>query len=262
MFWDNVAGVYDLFADIFNKETHKALIAAVSSRITPYDAVLECACGTGLLTGAIAERCRTLLATDFSANMLKRAKKKYGALPNVTFRQADILHLDEPDGQFDVVIAANVIHLLDEPYKALAELDRVCRSGGTIIVPTYMNRSEQGKTSGFASTVGKAGADFKRQFTFDTYKQFIAAAGYDDVDYAYCPGRVPCAVAVIQAVKSKKKGSAEYSAEPFLHFVFIFSSVGGCLRRKRAAFDTLPAILTAPARRSAARARRGSGSWR
>ena len=46
-------------------------------------------------------------------------------------------------------------------------------------------------------TVGKAGADFKRQFTFDTYKQFIAAAGYDDVDYAYCPGRVPCAVAVI-----------------------------------------------------------------
>lgn len=116
-----------------------------SSRITPYDAVLECACGTGLLTGAIAERCRTLLATDFSANMLKRAKKKYGALPNVTFRQADILHLDEPDGQFDVVIAANVIHLLDEPYKALAELDRVCRSVGTIIVPTYMNRSEQGQ---------------------------------------------------------------------------------------------------------------------
>ena len=137
MFWDNVAGVYDLFADIFNKETHKALIAAVSSRITPYDAVLECACGTGLLTGAIAKRCRTLLATDFSANMLKRAKKKYGALPNVTFRQADILHLDGPDGQFDVVIAANVIHLLDEPYKALAELDRVCRSGGTIIEDLY-----------------------------------------------------------------------------------------------------------------------------
>ena len=191
MFWDNVAGVYDLFADIFNKETHKALIAAVSSRITPDDAVLECACGTGLLTGAIAERCRTLLATDFSANMLKRAKKKYGALPNVTFRQADILH-------FDVVIAANVIHLLDEPYKALAELDRVCRSGGTIIVPTYMNRSEQGKTSGFASTVGKAGADFKRAFTLASYQQFFADAGYTHVSYTLCEGRIPCAVAIIQ----------------------------------------------------------------
>ena len=28
-------------------------------------------------------------------------------------------------------------------------------------------------------------------------KMFDLAAGYDDVDYAYCPGRVPCAVAVI-----------------------------------------------------------------
>ena len=197
MFWDNVAWLYDIFADGINREANRALCAAVGELISPADDVLECACGTGLLSGVIADKCKSLIATDFSANMLKRAKKKYGALPNVTFRQADILHLDEPDGQFDVVIAANVIHLLDEPYKALAELDRVCRSGGTIIVPTYMNRSEQGKTSGFASTVGKAGADFKRQFTFDTYKQFIAAAGYDDVDYAYCPGRVPCAVAVI-----------------------------------------------------------------
>ena len=197
MFWDNIAWIYDLFANVVNRRANQALCREVEGLIEPNDDVLECACGTGLLSGVIARRCKSLIATDFSANMLKRAKKKYGALPNVTFRQADILHLDEPDGQFDVVIAANVIHLLDEPYKALAELDRVCRSGGTIIVPTYMNRSEQGKTSGFASTVGKAGADFKRQFTFDTYKQFIAAAGYDDVDYAYCPGRVPCAVAVI-----------------------------------------------------------------
>lgn len=180
--------------------------------------------GTGLLTGAIAERCRTLLATDFSANMLKRAKKKYGALPNVTFRQADILHLDEPDGQFDVVIAANVIHLLDEPYKALAELDRVCRSVGTIIVPTYMNRSEQGKTSGFASTVGRAGADFKRQFTFDTYKQFIAAAATTMSTTPTVPAACLRRRRDPQAVKSKKKGSAEYSAGAFFtilyHFLF------------------------------------------
>ena len=198
MFWDNVAGVYDLFADIFNKETHKALIAAVSSRITPYDAVLECACGTGLLTGAIAERCRSLLATDFSANMLKRAKKKYGALPNVTFRQADILHLDEPDGQFDVVIAANVIHLLDEPYRALQELERVCRPGGRLIIPTYMNRTDRGTTNSVSGAIGKAGADFKREFTPETYRRFFAAAGYTDARYTLCRGRIPCAVAVLQ----------------------------------------------------------------
>ena len=197
MFWDNVAWLYDIFADGINRKANRALCAAVGELISPADDVLECACGTGLLTAVIAPRCKRLTATDFSAAMLRRAKKKCAKFGNVQLAQADILHLDYPDESFDAVVAANVIHLLDEPYKALAELDRVCRSGGTIIVPTYMNRSEQGKTSGFASTVGKAGADFKRQFTFDTYKQFIAAAGYDDVDYAYCPGRVPCAVAVI-----------------------------------------------------------------
>ena len=81
--------------------------------------------------------------------------------------------------------------------RALQELERVCRPGGRLIIPTYMNRTDKGTTNRVSGAIGKAGADFKRQFTFDTYKQFIAAAGYDDVDYAYCPGRVPCAVAVI-----------------------------------------------------------------
>ena len=46
----------------------------------------------------------------------------------------------DADGLFDKVIAANVIHLLDEPLKALAALDRVCKPGGQIIIPTYINR--------------------------------------------------------------------------------------------------------------------------
>lgn len=51
-----------------------------------------------------------------------------------------------------------MLHLLDEPLAALAELNRVCRDGGYLILPTYMNRDWKGKTSGFASAVGKASA--------------------------------------------------------------------------------------------------------
>lgn len=54
MFWDHVAGVYDLFANVWNKRTHKALRAYVETQISPTDEVLECACGTGLLTEGIA----------------------------------------------------------------------------------------------------------------------------------------------------------------------------------------------------------------
>ena len=198
MFWDNVAWLYDIFADGINRKANRALCAAVGELISPADDVLECACGTGLLTTVIAPRCKRLTATDFSAAMLRRAKKKCAKFGNVQLAQAEILHLDYPDESFDAVVAANVIHLLDEPYRALQELERVCRPGGRLIIPTYMNRTDKGRTNRVSGAIGKAGADFKREFTPDTYRQFFAEAGYPDAEYALCEGRIPCAVAVLQ----------------------------------------------------------------
>lgn len=170
----------------------------VAGLISPTDDVLECACGTGLLSGVIAKRCKSLTATDFSAKMLARARKKYGHYPHVRFEQADILHLPYSDAHFDAVVAANVIHLLDNPHQALRELDRVCKPGGKLIIPTYMNRTGKGKTNRVSGVIGKAGADFKREFTLETYRQFFADAGYTDVQYTMCEGRIPCAVALIR----------------------------------------------------------------
>lgn len=202
MFWDNVAWVYDIFANVINRKANKTLCAAVEGLISPSDDVLECACGTGLLTGVIAPHCRSLIATDFSAKMLKRAEKKYGEYHNVRFDEANILRLSYPDGRFDTVVAANVIHLLDEPYQALHEIERVCKPGGKIIIPTYMNQTDRGKTNGISGAIGKVGADFKREFTLDTYKQFFAYIGYTDASYVLCEGRIPCAVAIL--TKSEK----------------------------------------------------------
>ena len=197
MFWDRVAWVYDVFAKGINRKANQRMCAVVGELISPMDEVLECACGTGLLSGVIAPRCRRLVATDFSEKMLKRAKKKGKRWENTRFEQADLLHLSYPDQRFDVVVAANVIHLLDEPYRALRELDRVCRRGGKIIIPTYLNQTDQGTTNSVSDAIGKAGADFKRAFTWDSYPQFFADAGYEDVTYTLCPGRIPCAVAVL-----------------------------------------------------------------
>ena len=197
MFWDSVAGVYDLFVNIVNRRTHVALRAIVADLVRPGDRVLECACGTGLLTAVIAQRCDRLTATDFAPKMLARAKKNCAAFDNITFEPADITALDYPDDSFDAVVAGNVIHLLDAPMRALGELDRVCRPGGRLIIPTYMNRDGKGNTSGFAMAVGKAGADFKRQFTVESYRRFFLDACYRDVSVRLAEGRIPCAVAVM-----------------------------------------------------------------
>lgn len=198
MFWNRVAGIYDVFVHIVNGRTHKALRTIVADCIEPGDEVLECACGTGMLSAEIAERCGHLIATDFSEGMLRRARKNCRRFDNITFKNADITALPFGDRSFDKVVAGNVIHLLDEPLRALGELNRVCRPGGTLIIPTYMNRDAHGDTGGFVSTVGKAGADFKRQFTVESYRGFFREAGYADVQVTVAEGRIPCAVAVMK----------------------------------------------------------------
>lgn len=211
MSWDNVAWIYDLFANVVNRRANRALCAEVEKLILPGGDVLECACGTGLLSGAIAGKCKSLIATDFSAKMLDRARRKYARLRNVKFERADILNLPYPDERFDAVVAANVIHLLDDPHRALRELDRVCKPGGRIIIPTYMNRTERGSTNGVSNAIGRAGADFKREFTPKTYEKFIADAGYADARYMLCEGRIPCAIAAIEKPrKSDSKGADKH----------------------------------------------------
>lgn len=196
MFWDKVSGFYDFFETVYNGKVYRGLGKRVAEEIGPNDVVLECACGTGAISRYIAPKCRGLMATDFSVGMLKQAARNCRAYDNVRFRLADMTKLNCRDGRFDKVVAGNVIHLLDDPRAALKELERVCKTGGKIIVPTYINASE-GVNKKAVRLLEKAGANFKRQFDLRSYQQFFADAGYENASYFVVEGRMPCAVAVI-----------------------------------------------------------------
>ena len=100
------------------------------------------------------------------------------------------------DERFDKVVAGNVIHLLDEPQKAVSEMLRVCKKGGKVIIPTYINKSE--KTNKLLVKLCKmAGVRFKREFTLDSYMDFFRDMGLNDVEFFVIDGHMPCAVAVV-----------------------------------------------------------------
>ena len=168
----------------------------VAKLLRETDTVLECACGTGEISRYIAEQCRQLTATDFSEGMLRQAKKKLKAKQNITFAQVDITELPYADHSFDAVVAGNVLHLLRDPEKAMRELLRVCRVGGKVILPTYINDS--GHSSRIAvKLLEKLGADFKRQFDAQSYRLFFDQMGVRNVEYVIVPGRMPCDIAVV-----------------------------------------------------------------
>ncbi len=137
MFWDKVSGLYDVFETVYNGKVYQNLGKKVAEEIEEKDVVLECACGTGAISRQIAAKCKCLIATDLSGNMLKQAWKKCRKYENVKVRRADMTHLKCRDDRFDKVVAGNVIHLLDDPYAAVKEMERVCKPGGKIIIPTY-----------------------------------------------------------------------------------------------------------------------------
>ncbi|MBR2806007.1 MAG: class I SAM-dependent methyltransferase [Oscillospiraceae bacterium] len=201
MFWDRIAGVYDVFGKIINGKVNDRVTSFISKRIDFTDNVLECACGTGYMSAKLAEKCRNLTATDYSDGMVKQAYKRCSMLPNVTVKKEDITALEFEDSSFDVVIAANVIHLLDDPDKALSEMQRVCREGGTLIIPTYVNKEKTGKNSKLSNVFDAAGADFKQQFTFRSYCDFFRKKGYTVSESVLVRGTVPCAVVILKNEK-------------------------------------------------------------
>ena len=172
MFWDKVSPLYDAFETVYNGKVFNGTGEKVAEMIEPTDVVLECACGTGAISKFIAPACKKLLATDYSAGMLKQAARKCRKYPNVLIRKADITDIKCRDDRFDKVVAGNVIHLLPEPEKALHELERVVKPGGKIIIPTYINMSK-GTGTAAVKFITLLGADFKRQFDLDSYRRFF-----------------------------------------------------------------------------------------
>lgn len=196
MFWDQVSGLYDLFETIYNRKVYQGLGEKIAEQIKPDDLVLECACGTGAISRSIAPKCRQLIATDFSVGMLRQTRKNCQNYNNVKIKRADMTHLKCRDNRFDVVVAGNVIHLLEDPHAAVKELERVCKPGGKLIIPTYINASK-GVNQLAVQLLAFAGANFKRQFDMDSYQKFFADADYEDVTYDIVSGRMPCAIAII-----------------------------------------------------------------
>ena len=195
-FWDNVAGVYDLFERAYNKRCYDGTGARVAEEIDAEDNVLECACGTGSISVFLAKKCRKLTATDLSSEMMHRAEKNCNGAKNVRFCKANIMELRSKDEAFDKVVAGNVIHLLDEPKKAIDELLRVCKKGGKVIIPTYINMGRD-NSEFLIKLFDFAGAHFTKQFNMETYKKFFADCGYESVKFDIVDGRMPCAIAII-----------------------------------------------------------------
>ncbi|OGR32140.1 MAG: hypothetical protein A2091_12695 [Desulfuromonadales bacterium GWD2_61_12] len=94
--------------------------------------ILECGCGPGGILGAFAaHRCR-LTGIDINRRHLTQARNEVGE--NVTWIQADVESLPFRDQSFDIVCCVGVLSYLREDEPAVAEISRVAKPGGVVIM--------------------------------------------------------------------------------------------------------------------------------
>ncbi len=131
-FFSSSAGQWDRVRDeLFGDRFHLAAFAAFADREWVAG---DLGCGTGQVTAALAPFVARVIAVDASAAMLQAAKKRLQGLDNVDLRRGELEALPIDEGRLDAATLMLVLHYVPEPERALAEVARVLKPHGRLII--------------------------------------------------------------------------------------------------------------------------------
>ncbi|WP_299081512.1 methyltransferase domain-containing protein [uncultured Ruegeria sp.] len=149
------APVYDKTFGAATKAGRRAAVDYINAQTGTK--VLEVGVGTGLALRHYRSDLQ-ITGVDFSAEMLAKAKKKVqdlGLTQVEALLQMDARDLSFPDNSFDAVTAMHIVSVVPEPERVVAEMARVCKPGGKIIITNHFARE-----TGVLSVVEKLSAPF------------------------------------------------------------------------------------------------------
>jgi phosphatidylethanolamine/phosphatidyl-N-methylethanolamine N-methyltransferase len=162
------SGSYDfVFGPIFHPG-RKAAVRIANAQ--PGQRILEVGVGTGLSLPYFRSDAE-VTGIDVSTEMLAKAKKRAAVLPQVkAIIEMDAERTDFADNSFDAVLALYVASVVPDPARFAAEMRRVCRPGGTIVIVNHFmsdNPLVRGFEKMLAPLAGKIG--FHADFELDNF---------------------------------------------------------------------------------------------
>lgn len=135
-FWDKTAAKYAK-SPIADEKSYAYTLGRTQNYLSRDDRALEVGCGTGSTALLLAEHVQHMTASDISPNMIQiaRQKAKDQAVHNITFTVADIT-ANTTDEAYDVVLAHNILHLLEDIPTTIRHLTSLLKPGGLFISKT------------------------------------------------------------------------------------------------------------------------------
>jgi ubiquinone/menaquinone biosynthesis C-methylase UbiE len=136
-FWNKHADKYSR-RPICDEAAYQKMLEVTRKYFQPDMDVLEIGCGTGTTAIAHAPFVGHIRATDLSTRMVEIAKDKATAagIDNVMFEALSVDALDVPGASIDVVMAHNILHLLDDKERAIADIHTMLKPGGVFVSST------------------------------------------------------------------------------------------------------------------------------
>jgi SAM-dependent methyltransferase len=172
-FFGRVGGEWDsLRRELFGESfTSDALLSLVGHDWT----VADLGCGTGNAAEHMAPFVRKVIAVDREPAMLEAARKRLGSASNVEFRRGEMTALPIEDRELDAAMTVLVLHHIEDPAAALAEVARVLKPGGIAMIVDMVAHDRVS----YHHTMGHKHLGFdERQI-----KSWARAAGLTDVHY-------------------------------------------------------------------------------
>ena len=120
---------YDVFMGRWSELLARPFLSFAD--VAPSGRVLDVACGTGVLTRALAEAGANVIGVDASEAYLAGARI-HRSHPNVSYERGDIRHLRFDDDTFDAAVSTLALDVVPEIEQVLAEMKRVTRPGGVV----------------------------------------------------------------------------------------------------------------------------------
>ena len=168
--WDRLRN--DLFGDTF-------YLWAVLGLIDPTLVVGDLGCGTGQLTKTLAPYVRRVIAVDGSVDMLDAARRRVGERPNVDIRQGDLEALPLQTGELDCAMLSLVLHYSPDPAMTLAEVARVVKPGGRLLVVDMLPHEREE----YQQQMGHVWLGFSEK----QVSRFLTGAGFDSLRIRVLP---------------------------------------------------------------------------
>ncbi|HYQ98593.1 MAG TPA: methyltransferase domain-containing protein [Casimicrobiaceae bacterium] len=144
---DAVVRAYQRYAPVYDRvfggvlDPGRRALAEAVAQVAPAT-LLEVGIGTGLML-ARYPAATSVVGVDLSEPMLAKARARAHALPGRSIRLEvmDAEALTFPDGAFDCVTVPYVLSVTPNPRRLVAEIRRVCRKGGTILIVNHFSGS-------------------------------------------------------------------------------------------------------------------------